>query len=75
MKACVLFEPGPPENLKIVEVRDPEPPGTGDLLVKVEACGIDGHDVVARSGLLGRGTRLTELDVCVAQEARHDFRA
>jgi D-arabinose 1-dehydrogenase-like Zn-dependent alcohol dehydrogenase len=61
MKACVLFEPGPAENLKIVEVRDPDPPRESDLLVRVEACGIDGHDVVTRSGLLGRGLHPSEL--------------
>lgn len=63
MKACVLFEPGPPDNLKIVEVRDPGPPGEGELLIKVEASGIDGHDAVTRSGLLGRGLHLSELEV------------
>lgn len=63
MKACVLFEPGPPENLKILEVKDPGPPGPGELLVKVEASGIDGHDVVIRNGILGRGLHLTDLEV------------
>ena len=27
MKACVLFETGPPENLKVVEIKEPPPPG------------------------------------------------
>lgn len=63
MKACVLFEPGPPENLKVVEVNDPQPPGEGELLIKVEATGTDGHDLVTRSGLLGRGLHLQDLEV------------
>jgi len=63
VKACVLFEPGPPENLEVVEVRDPGPPGEGELLVKVEASGIDGHDTVTRSGVLRRGLHLKEMEV------------
>ena len=51
MKAIVLFEPGPPENLCLVEVKDPDNPGPGELLVKVEACGIDRHDTLVRSGM------------------------
>ena len=55
MKACVLYEPGPADNLKIVEVRDPEPPGEGAILVKVEASGIDGADLGRRQGISRRG--------------------
>ena len=55
MKACVLFEPGPAENLKVVEVRDPGPPGQGEILAQVLASGIDGHDLVERLGILTRG--------------------
>ena len=55
MKACVLFEPGPAENLKVVEVKDPGSPGEGELLVQVLASGIDGHDLVERLGILTRG--------------------
>ena len=54
MKACVLFEPGPAENLQVVEVRDPEPPGPGEVLIQVKASGIDGHDLVERSGTMTR---------------------
>ena len=63
MKACVLTEPGPAENLKILEVRDPEPPEDGQVLVKVEASGIDGHDLVVRQGILQRGEQLQEMEV------------
>ncbi|MBI2166442.1 MAG: alcohol dehydrogenase catalytic domain-containing protein [Chloroflexi bacterium] len=69
MKACVLFEPGPAENLKMVEVRDPGPPQEGELLLQVEASAIDGHDLVERQGVLTRGgqpvalTAAEELDI------------
>lgn len=62
MKACVLFEPGPAENLKVVEVKDPGPPGEGRILVQVKASGIDGHDLVERQGVLTRGGRAAALD-------------
>ena len=64
MKACVLIEPGPAENLKIFEVRDPGPPEEGQVLMKVEASGIDGHDLVVRQGIMrGRGEQLEEMEV------------
>ena len=63
MKAVVLFEPGPAENLKVVEVKDPERPGEGELLVKVEASGIDGHDMIVRSGMMGAALHGRDLEV------------
>jgi NADPH:quinone reductase-like Zn-dependent oxidoreductase len=54
MKACVLFEPGPSENLKVVEIEDPPPPGPDEVLIQVKASAIDGHDIVERNGVLTR---------------------
>jgi len=44
MKAAVLMEPG---VLELQERPEPAPPGTGEALVAVEACGICGSDVQA----------------------------
>jgi len=55
MKACVLFEPGASDNLKVVEIKDPGPPKEGEIMVQVKASGIDGHDLVERQGILTRG--------------------
>ncbi len=50
MKAIVADPIGGPENLKYLEVPKPEP-GDGEVLVKVEAIGINFIDVYFRSGL------------------------
>ena len=50
MKATRLYEQGAPENLKIEEVPMPEP-GPNQVLVKVAAVGICGHDQSDRNGL------------------------
>ena len=52
MRAVVLPEQGGPEKLLIRKVDIP-PPGPTDVLIKVQYCGIDGHDTGAplrRSG-------------------------
>ncbi|SRR5581483_6503527 len=56
MKAILLEEFGPPGVLKLREVADPSP-GPGEILLRIRACGICGHDVIGRSGDL-RGYRL-----------------
>ena len=52
MEAVVLREFGGPENLRLESLPDPEP-GPGDVLLRVEACGVCYHDVIARRGRLG----------------------
>jgi acryloyl-coenzyme A reductase len=50
VKAVVLHGTGGPEALKVEEVPVPEP-GPTELLVKVAACGVCGHDQADRLGL------------------------
>ncbi len=51
MNAVVLREFGAPKNLKLESVPDPRP-GRGEVLVKVQACGVCHHDVLHRRGKL-----------------------
>ncbi|MBI2862006.1 MAG: alcohol dehydrogenase catalytic domain-containing protein [Chloroflexi bacterium] len=53
MKAIVLREFGPPGNLKLEEVEKPRP-GQDEVLVKVAACGVCGHDLINRTGMFPR---------------------
>jgi D-arabinose 1-dehydrogenase-like Zn-dependent alcohol dehydrogenase len=50
MKAAVLHEPGGPEALRLDDVREPRP-GATQVLVKIAACGMCGHDQSDRAGL------------------------
>ena len=52
MEACVLREFGGPERLRRERVARPVP-GPGELLIRVRACGVCGHDLLARRGALG----------------------
>jgi NADPH2:quinone reductase len=49
MKAIVADPVGGPENLKFIDVPVPEP-GEGEVLVKIEACGVNYIDTYFRSG-------------------------
>ena len=49
MKAVVADPVGGPENLKYVELPVPEP-GNGEVLVKIEAIGVNYIDTYFRSG-------------------------
>lgn len=49
MNAAVFDAPGGPEAIEFREVPRPEP-GQGEALVKVAACGVNGFDLLARSG-------------------------
>lgn len=49
MRAAVIHETGPPEVIRIEELPDPEP-GEGEILVRVEAAGINRFDVNQRKG-------------------------
>lgn len=53
MEAVVLREFGSPENLKPERVPDPTV-GEGEVLIRVEACGVCYHDVINRRGNLPR---------------------
>ena len=55
MTAMVLSDFGPPENLEAATVERPAP-ASDQVLVCVRACGVCGHDLLARQGKLG--TRL-----------------
>ena len=69
MKACVLFETGPPENLKVVEIKEPPPPGPGEVLIEVKASAIDGHDLVERDGTMTRGGS----EIALANAREHEI--
>ena len=49
MRAVVLREIGPPENL-LLEERPVPVPGPGEVLVRVQACGVCGRDLIDRKG-------------------------
>ncbi len=50
MKAVVVSEQGDPDNLVVAEVPEPSP-GAGDLLVEVDAAGLNFIDTYQRTGL------------------------
>lgn len=52
MRAVVLREFGGPENLRLETLPDPRPE-PGEVLVRVRACGVCYHDLIARRGRLG----------------------
>jgi len=51
MKAVVLHEYGPPQNLKYEDIDDPEP-SLGEVLVRVHAIGVNPIDWKIRSGAM-----------------------
>ena len=53
MEAVVLEAFGTPENLRMRQIPDPSP-GEGEVLLRVEACGVCFHDVINRRGDLPR---------------------
>ncbi|MCP3964287.1 MAG: zinc-binding dehydrogenase [bacterium] len=53
MQAVVLHAFGGPENLRLESVPDPSP-GPGEVLMRVQACGVCYHDVINRRGNLPR---------------------
>src|SRR6185503_9473699 len=56
MRAVVLRQFGPPENLAVEEVAAPSPDRLrpGEALVRVESVGVCYHDLINRSGNLPR---------------------
>jgi NADPH2:quinone reductase len=53
MKAIVVREFGPPEVMRVEEVPDPSP-GSGQVLVRVKAVGVNPVDAYVRSGAYAR---------------------
>jgi NADPH:quinone reductase-like Zn-dependent oxidoreductase len=49
VRAAVINQTGPPDVIRIEDVSDPEP-GEGEVLVRVEAAGVNRFDVNQRSG-------------------------
>ena len=50
MKAISVSEFGGPEVLKLVDMTDPRPPQSGEVLVRVKADGVNRYDTYMRSG-------------------------
>lgn len=50
MRAIVIHEPGGPEVLRLEEVETPEP-GAGEVLIRVEAAGVNYADTAVRQGM------------------------
>jgi acryloyl-coenzyme A reductase len=57
MRAIVMSEVGGPEVLKESEIDRPEPKAH-EVLIKVCACGVCGHDALERSGVMKRHVEL-----------------
>ncbi|MEW6598775.1 MAG: zinc-binding dehydrogenase [Pseudomonadota bacterium] len=53
MRAAVLYAPGPPDAFVIEDIATPSP-GPGEVLVRVQACGVSYRDVVERKGVYRR---------------------
>jgi NADPH:quinone reductase len=63
MKAIQVYEPGGPDQLKVVDVPMPVP-GSGEVLVKIAAIGVNYIDVYFRTGLYKSG-----LPIAIGMEA------
>lgn len=50
MRAIEISQPGDPDNLQLTERARPEP-GQGEVLIKVEAAGVNRPDILQRKGL------------------------
>ncbi|HEY1854223.1 MAG TPA: zinc-binding dehydrogenase [Solirubrobacterales bacterium] len=53
MRAALVNRPGPPSVLELAEVPAPEC-GPGEVLVRVQACGVSSRDIVERNGTYRR---------------------
>ena len=49
MKAAAFFEYGPAEAMRYVDIADPEA-GPEDVLIQVQACGVNHSDLDSRAG-------------------------
>ena len=57
MKAMVVRQPGDIDAMKIESIPDPVA-GPGEVVIKVEACGVCFHDVLTRNGTLKAGVKM-----------------
>ena len=55
MNAISVGEFGGPEVLKLEDVPDPRPPQSGEVLISVNAAGVNPYDTYMRSGAYGSG--------------------
>lgn len=55
MKAIRVSEFGGPEVLKLEDTPDPRPPQPGEVLIRVNAAGVNPYDTYMRSGAYGSG--------------------
>jgi NADPH2:quinone reductase len=55
MKAICVSEFGGPEVLRLEDVPDPRPPQSGEVVVRVNAAGVNPYDTYMRSGAYGSG--------------------
>jgi hypothetical protein len=55
MKAISVSEFGGPEVLKLKDMPDPRPPQSGEVLIRVNAAGVNPYDTYMRSGAYGSG--------------------
>jgi NADPH2:quinone reductase len=55
MKAICVSEFGGPEVLKLLDVPEPRPPRSGEVLIRVKAAGVNPYDTYMRSGSYGSG--------------------
>ncbi|MFZ0802155.1 MAG: NADPH:quinone reductase [Terriglobales bacterium] len=55
MKAICVSEFGGPEVLKLEAMPDPRPPQSGEVVVRVNAAGVNPYDTYMRSGAYGSG--------------------
>jgi NADPH2:quinone reductase len=55
MKAICVREFGGPEALKLEDVAAPRPPQSGEILIRVNAAGVNPYDTYMRSGAYGSG--------------------
>jgi NADPH2:quinone reductase len=53
MKAICISEFGGPEVLKLEDIPDPRPPQAGEVLIRVNAAGVNPYDTYMRSGAYG----------------------
>ncbi len=67
MRAVVVHEAGGPEVLRLEEVPDPQP-GDGDVLVRVEAIGINHVDLTMRAGGTGPPPKILGFDAAGLRE-------
>src|SRR5258707_145286 len=61
MKAVVLHRPGGLERLELVEAREPDAPGPGEIKVRLRASSINYHDYLIVSGQAPAADRLIPL--------------